>query len=84
MNQVYRPISQCTSDYLLLIRETEVNTEGREDKALKLALCLETIAVLAESSDILSIQVDQVGAVGLDTGRGHGLGQDGGSTGNCN
>jgi len=76
MNHVYRPILQCTSDNLLLIRETEVNTEGREDKALELALCLETVAVLAEGSDVLSIQLDQVGAVGLDTGRGHGLGQD--------
>lgn len=61
---------------LLLIGEAEVDTERRVDKALELALGLEAIAVLAKGSQILGVQVDQVGAVGLNAGRGDGLGQD--------
>lgn len=61
---------------LLLIGEAEVDTERRVDKALELALGLEAIAVLAKGSQILSVQVDQVGTVGLNAGRGDGLGQD--------
>jgi hypothetical protein len=61
---------------LLLIGEAKVDSERRVDKALELAFGLEAIAVLAKGSHILSVQVDQVGAVGLDAGRGDGLGQD--------
>lgn len=66
----------CYKKSLLLIGETEVDTERRVHKALELSLGLETIAVLAEGRQIFSIQVDQVGTVGLDAGRGDGLGQD--------
>lgn len=61
---------------LLLIGEAEVDTERRVDKALELALGLEAITVLAKGSQILGVQVDQVGTVGLNAGRGNGLGQD--------
>lgn len=61
---------------LLLIGEAEVDTERRVNKALELALGLEAITVLAKGSQILSVQVDQVGTVGLNAGRGDGLGQD--------
>lgn len=61
---------------LLLIGEAKVDTEWRVDKALELALGLETITVLAKGSQVLSVQVDQVGTVGLNAGRGDGLGQD--------
>lgn len=61
---------------LLLIGEAKVDTEWRVDKALELALGLEAITVLAKGSQILSVQVDQVGTVGLNAGRGDGLGQD--------
>lgn len=61
---------------LLLIGEAEVDTEGRVDKALELALSLETITVLAKGSQVLSVQEDQVGTISLNAGRGDGLGQD--------
>lgn len=68
---------------LLLVRETKTDPEGREDKALQLALGFQTVTVLAEGSHVFIIQPDQVGTVGLDTGGSHRLGENGRSTGNC-
>ena len=82
VRRLYRPV--YTRTQLLLIGETKVNTERREDKTLELVLGLELVAVLLDSSEILGVQLDQVGAVGLDAGWGDGLGQDGGTTGDCN
>lgn len=68
---------------LLLIRETKVHTEGRVDETLKGVGRGQRVGVLLNGSDILHIEVDEILAVGLDTGGGNGLGEDGGAAGNC-
>lgn len=84
VRRLYQPALQSyATTQLLLIGETEVNTERREDKALELVFGLELVTVLLDSSEVLGIKVDQVGAVGLDAGWGDRLGQDGGATGDC-
>lgn len=68
--------------YLLLIRESKVHTEGRVDETLKGVGRSQRVGVLLDSSDILRVELDEVLAVGLDTGGCNGLGEDGGTAGN--
>jgi len=82
---IYPKVSsiQCTKcDILLLIGEAEGDTERREDKPLEGLAGSQTVRVFLDRSHILSIEMNQVGAVSLDTRWSHGLGEHGGTASN--
>lgn len=79
---LYTVTSHLYRKHLLLIGETEVLAEGRENVTLEGLGGGERIRVLLDSGEILIVQLDQVGAVGLDAGRSDGLGKDRRATSN--
>lgn len=79
---LYTVTSHLYRKHLLLIGETEVLAEGRENVTCEGLGGCQRVGVLLDGGDILGVQLDQVGAVGLDAGRSDGLGKDRRTTGN--